>query len=98
MNGGIIYFNTSTLSTQYSGACNILWSGTGTASSMDWYGIGMNGGQFVYNVPTRQMHSFQVNGTQAAYVNSGSLVAQSGTIAIGSLQLQHIVMSLQEGT
>ena len=28
------------------------------------YGFGMNGGQLIYNVPSGQMHSFQVNGTQ----------------------------------
>ena len=45
MNGRIIYFNTATLSTQYSGACIVLWPGTGTATSTstDYYGFGMNG-------------------------------------------------------
>ena len=31
----------------------------------------MNSGQLVYNVPSSQIHLFQVNGVQIAYVNSG---------------------------
>ena len=71
LNGGIIYFNTGTLSTQYSGARTVLWPGIGTATSTDWYGIGMNGNTLVHNAPSTAMHSIQVNGTQVAYVNSG---------------------------
>ena len=40
------------LTTTYTGACIVLWPGTGTATSTDWYGIGMNAEQLVYHVPS----------------------------------------------
>ena len=63
LNGnGIIYFYSNTnLATTYTGARIVLWPGSGTLSSTNWYGFGMNSGQLVNNVPSGQTHSFQVN-------------------------------------
>ena len=59
---GIIYFySNGNLNTTYAGARIVLYPGTGTANSTDLYGFGMNGGQIVYNVPSGQIHSFQVS-------------------------------------
>ena len=83
-NGIVYFYSNSNLFTQYSGARIVLWPGAGTAMSTDWYGLRMNKRQLVCNVPSGQMHLFQVNGTQVAYVNSGGLVVPSGALTIGS--------------
>ena len=79
---GLVYFNaySNTLATTYTGARIVLWPGIGTPSSTDWYGIRMNRGQLVYNVPSGQMHSIQVNGAQMAYFNSGGLSMNGNSI------------------
>jgi len=77
---GIIYFYAnSNLATTFTGARIVLWPGSGTPSSTDWYGFGMNGNTLVYNVPSGMIHSFQVNGTQIAYINSAGITVPSGT-------------------
>ena len=47
----------------------------------------MNGGQFVYNVQSGQIHSYQVNGTQLACIHSGGFVIPSGTITTPSINV-----------
>ena len=86
LNGnGIIYFySNSNLATTYAGARIVLWPGSGTSSSTDWYGFGMNGGQLVYNVPSGQAHSFQVNGAQVVSINSNGITVGSSTLATQS--------------
>jgi hypothetical protein len=79
-NGIVYFYANSNLATTYSGARIVLWGGTNTPTSTGWYGLGMNGGQLVYNVTTGAMHSFQVDGTQVAYFNSGGLAMNSNSI------------------
>ena len=83
-NGIVYFYANSNLATTYSGARIVLWPGTGTPTSTAWYGLGMNGGQLVYNVTTGAMHSFQVDGTQVAYFNSGGLAMNSNSIGFSN--------------
>ena len=43
------------------------------ASPNNWYGLGINGGTLIYNVPVNSKHSFQIDGIQEAYTNSSGL-------------------------
>ena len=83
---GIVYFygNSARLVMTYTGSRVVLWPGCGTSTSIDWYGLGMNNYQLVYNAATSAVQSVPVNGTQVAYFNSGGLVAPSSTVTIGS--------------
>ena len=83
-NGIIYFYSNSNLATKYAGARIVLWPGSGTSSSCDWYGFGMNAAQLVYNVPSGQIHSFQVNGAQVAYINSTGITVGSSTVATQS--------------
>ena len=47
------------------------WSGTPT--STDWYGLGMNSYTMLYNGPTSAKHSFQINGTEYVHIDSTGL-------------------------
>jgi hypothetical protein len=79
---GIIYFYSNTnLATTYTGARIVLWPGSGFSTSTDWYGLGMNSGQMVYNVPSGQTHSFQVNGTAVVAINSGGISVAGSVLA-----------------
>ena len=78
---GLLYFysNANLAMTYYTGARIVLWPGTGTPTSTDWYGLGMNGNTLVYNVPSSCNHLFQVNGTRIAYIDSsGMTIGTSG--------------------
>ena len=55
------------LSTSYTGCRICLWY---DFSPNNWHGFGMNGAAFVYNTSITVQHSFQVNGTQEAGINS----------------------------
>jgi len=82
---GLVYFNAnSNLATTYTGARIVLWPGSGTPTSTDWYGLGMNGYTLIYNVVSSAIHSFQVNGTQVAYFNSGGLAMNSNSIGFSN--------------
>ena len=50
----------------------VLWPGSGTSSSTDWY---------IYNVLSGQTHSFQVNGAQVVAINSAGSTVASSTLA-----------------
>ena len=40
-----------------------------TRTTTGWYGIGMNNGTLVYNMPTGQQHNFQFDGVQKTYIS-----------------------------
>ena len=45
---GLVYFNSnSNLATTYAGTRLVLWPGVGLLTSMDWYGLGMNGNTLI---------------------------------------------------
>ena len=54
VNGNIIFYfySNKKLSNYITGAGIVLWPGTGTSIWTYCYGLGMNVGQFFYNVPT----------------------------------------------
>ena len=55
-------------------------AGRGTPTSTDWYGLGVNNYTMLYNGPTSAKHSFQINGTEYAYINSTGITI-TGNIA-----------------
>ena len=68
-----LIFSNSVLGTNYTGSRIILWPGSGTPTSTDWYSLGMNSYTMLYNGPTSAKHSFQINGPEYAYINSTRL-------------------------
>ena len=63
----------SSLGTTYTGAKIVLRPGGTLSTSTDWYGLGMNNYTMLYNAPTSAKHSFQMNGTESVYINSGDI-------------------------
>ena len=75
-----LIFSNSVLGTNYTGSRIILWPGSGTPTSTDWYGLGMNSYTMLYNGPTSAKHSFQINGTEYAYINSTGITTTNSNI------------------
>ena len=69
-----------TLSTTYNGARVVLWANQELPTSVDWYGLGMTSNAIYYNTGTSSKHSFQVTGTEHAYINSNGITASNSNI------------------
>ena len=64
----------NSLGTTFTGAQVVLWPGGTLYSLTDWCGSGIKAGKILYNAPINAKHSFQINGTEYAYINSNGIV------------------------
>ena len=75
--GGILKFPNGTSRTTYNGAKVVLWANATLPSSVDWFGLGKYNSEIYFNTGVSCKHSFQVAGTEYAYIDSNNIISSN---------------------